>query len=177
VAGVVPRAFGVLGVDGSDPLALTDPMRARKMVVHLLLANTELPADTGPFTLHTSIDNQRMVEIEVWEQASQDLSDDVAANRKVGRGLLRNLPAHLPARSPIEITFAMTETGRLTVHAKEARSGQEVHFDLRIGDLADGLRREADGLGGGRPARRTASGRPGDEPGGRFAAWPATTAC
>ena len=61
IAGVVPRAFGVLGIDGSDPLALTDPMRARKMVVHLLLANTGLPADTGPYTFATSIDNQRMV--------------------------------------------------------------------------------------------------------------------
>ena len=97
VAGVVPRAFGVIGIDGSDPLALTDPARARKMVVHLLLANTELPADTGPYTFVTSIDNQRMVEIEVWEQASQELSDDLAANRKVGRGLLRNLPG-APAR-------------------------------------------------------------------------------
>jgi molecular chaperone DnaK (HSP70) len=143
VAGVVPRAFGVLGVDGSDPLALTDPARARKMVVHLLLANTELPADTGPYTFMTAIENQRMVEIEVWEQVSQDLSDDLAANRKVGRGLLRNLPAHLPAMSPVEITFVMSETGRLTVHGREARSGQEVHFELQIGDLDSGKLREA----------------------------------
>ncbi len=143
VAGVVPRAFGVIGIDGSDPLALTDPARARKMVVHLLLANTELPADTGPYTFATSIDNQRMVEIEVWEQASQELSDDLAANRKVGRGLLRNLPARLPARSPVEITFFMSETGRLTVHGKEAQSGQEVRFELQIGDFDSGRLRQA----------------------------------
>ena len=93
VAGVVPRAFGVIGVDGSDPLAVTDPLRARKVVVHLLLANTELPADTGPYTFATSVDNQRMVQIEVWEQAGPDLSEEPAANRMVGRGILRNLPA------------------------------------------------------------------------------------
>ena len=143
MAGVVPRAFGVIGIDGSDPLALTDPARARKMVVHLLLANTELPADTGPYTFATSIDNQRMVEIEVWEQASQELSDDLAANRKVGRGLLRNLPARLPARSPVEITFFMSETGLLTVHGKEAQSGQEVRFELQIGDFDSGRLRQA----------------------------------
>ena len=143
VAGVVPRAFGVLGADGSDPLALTDPVRARKMVVHLLLANTELQADTGPYTFVTAVENQRMVEIEVWEQAGQDLSDDLAANRKVGRGLLRNFQAHLPARSPIDITFAMSETGRLTVHAKEAQSGQEVRFELQIGDFDSGRLRQA----------------------------------
>ena len=100
VAGVVPRAFGVLGADGSDPLALTDPVRARKMVVHLLLANTELPADTGPYTFVTAVENQRMVEIEVWEQAGRDLSDDLAANRKVGRGLLRNLPGAPAGQEP-----------------------------------------------------------------------------
>ena len=59
---VVPRGFGVKSLDGSDPLALTDPMRARQIIVHLLPANTALPADTGPFTFLTAIDNQRMVE-------------------------------------------------------------------------------------------------------------------
>ncbi len=134
IAGVVPRAFGVLGIDGSDPAALTDPMRARRMVVHLLLANTELPADTGPYTFVTAIDNQRMVEIEVWEQAGPELSDDLAANRRVGKGMLRNLPANLPARSPVEVTFFMSETGRLTVHAKQ-QSGSDVRFELQIGDF------------------------------------------
>jgi molecular chaperone DnaK len=135
IAGVVPRAFGILGIDGSDPAALTDPLRARRMVVHLLLANTELPADTGPYSFATVMDNQRMVEIEVWEQAGPELSDDLAANRKVGKGMLRNLPAGLPARTPIEVTFFMSETGRLTVHAKEQQSGSDVRFDLQIGDF------------------------------------------
>ncbi len=143
VTGVVPRAFGVLGVDGSDPLALTDPMRARRMVAHLLLANTALPADTGPYTFATSLDNQRMVQIEVWEQADPDLSEDLTANRKVGKGMLRNLPANLPARSPIEVTFYLSETGRLTVHAREPRSGSDVHFDLQIGDFDSTRLRQA----------------------------------
>jgi molecular chaperone DnaK len=143
IAGVVPRAFGILGIDGSDPVALTDPMRARRMVVHLLLANTELPADTGPYSFATSIDNQRMVEVEVWEQAGQELSDDLAANRRVGRGMLRNLPARLPARSPIEVTFFMSETGRLTVHAKEQQSGSDVRFELQIGDFDSSRIRQA----------------------------------
>lgn len=143
IAGVVPRAFGVLGIDGSDPIASTDPVRARRMVVHLLLANTGLPADTGPYTFFTVIDNQRMVEIEVWEQAGPELSDDLASNRRVGRGTLRNLPPHMPPRSPIEVTFFMSETGQLTVHAKERRSGSDVRFELRIGDFDSGRLHEA----------------------------------
>lgn len=143
IAGVVPRAFGVRGIDGSDPLALTDPIHARQMVVHLLLANTPLPADTGPYTFMTAIPNQRMVEIEVWEQTAEELSDDLTDNRKVGRGLLRNLPPNLPAGTPVDVTFSLSETGRLTVHAREQQSGSDVQFDLQIGDFDSGRLRQA----------------------------------
>jgi molecular chaperone DnaK len=135
VAAVIPRAFGVRGIDGRDPLAVSDPANARQIVVHLLPANTTLPADTGPYTFHTTIDNQRMVGVEVWEQVGPVESEDLAENRKVGEGMLRNLPPRLPARTPVEITFFMAETGLLTVHATEPGSGADLRFDLQIGDL------------------------------------------
>ena len=135
VATVVPRAFGVKSIDGRDPLALTDPVRARQIIVHLLPANTQLPTDTGPFTFHTSIDNQRFVGIEVWEQAGPVASEDLAENRKVGEGMLRNLPARLPPQTPIEVTFYMSGTGLLTVEATEPRSGSDLRFELQIGGL------------------------------------------
>jgi hypothetical protein len=84
-----------------------------------------------------------MVEIEVWEQAGAELSDDLADNRKAGRGLLRNLPANLPAGSPVDVTFYLSETGRLTVHAREQQSGADVQFDLQIGDFDSGRLRQA----------------------------------
>lgn len=135
VATVVPRGFGVKGIDGRDPLALTDPVRARQIVIHLLPANTPLPADTGPYPFHTVMENQRMVGIEVWEQAGAVESEDLTDNRKIGEGLLRNLPARLPARTQIEVTFFMSETGVLTVHAAEPRSGSDIRFELQIGNL------------------------------------------
>jgi molecular chaperone DnaK len=135
VATVVPRGFGVRGIDGADPLAVTDPARARQIIVHLLPANTPLPTDTGPYTFHTAIDNQRLVSIEVWEQAGPLESGDLADNRKIGDGMLRNIPARLPARTPIEVTFLMSETGLLSVHATEPGSGSDLRFDLQIGDL------------------------------------------
>jgi molecular chaperone DnaK len=121
--------------DAGDPLATTDPAAARKIIVHLLTANTQLPADTGPYTFHTAIDNQRMVIIEVWEQAGQVESDELEANRKIGEGMLKNIPPRLPARTPIEVTFLMAETGLLSVHATEPGSGSALRFDLQIGDL------------------------------------------
>ena len=135
VASVIPRGFGVKGLDGNDPLAVTDPMRARQIIIHLLPANTPLPADTGPYTFHTAIDNQRMVVVEVWEQAGPVESDDLADNRKIGQGWLRNIPPRLPAGTPIEITFLMSETGLLSVHATQPGSGSDLRFDLQIGDL------------------------------------------
>lgn len=137
VTTVVSRGFGVMSLDGRDPLALTDPLRARKMVVHLLPANTPLPEDTGPFTFHTSMDNQRMVAVEVWEQAGEVQSEELADNRKIGQGLL-TIPARLPAQTPIEVTFYMSETGQLTVRATEPDSGLNLRFDLQIGDLDQG---------------------------------------
>ncbi|MCI2416179.1 Hsp70 family protein [Saccharopolyspora sp. K220] len=134
VATVVPRAFGVKALDPRDPLALTDPLRARQMVAHLLQANTELPADTGPYPFQTAIDNQRMAEIEVWEQAGPTASEELADNTKVGHGMLTGIPAR-PAGCRIEITFYMSETGALTVHAKELEGGNDVRFDLAIGGM------------------------------------------
>jgi molecular chaperone DnaK (HSP70) len=134
VTGVVPKAFGVMAVDASDPRALTDPLRARKMIAHLLPANTPLPADSGPYPFAVAVDKQRMVEIEVWEQAGEFESEELAENVRIGRGRLRNLPPR-PAGSPFEVTFFMSETGTLTVHAVEPISGAEVRFDLQIGGM------------------------------------------
>lgn len=149
VATVVPRGFGVCAIDGRDPLAATDPVRARKMIVHLLPANTSLPADSGPFTAQTAMDNQRIVAVEVWEQVSETESDELADNRKIGEGLLRNLPPRLPAYTPIEVTFFMSETGVLTVQATHPESGTDLQFDLRIGGLdkagMDKARKSVDG--------------------------------
>jgi molecular chaperone DnaK len=133
VAAVVPRGFGVKAVDGRDPLALTDPLRARQIVLHLLPANTLLPADSGPYTFATAIDNQRLVGIEVWEQAGPEESEEPAANRKIGEGMLKHLPPRLPAGTRFEVTFFMSETGLLTVHASEPSSGSDVQFELQIG--------------------------------------------
>jgi len=135
VTTVIPRAFGVKTIDGADPVAQTDPINARQLVVHLLQANTPLPADTGPYTFLTAIENQRMIGIEVWEQAGAVASESVEENRRVGEGRLRDLPARLPARTPLEVTFFMSETGVLSVHAIEPRSGRDVRFDLQIGGL------------------------------------------
>jgi molecular chaperone DnaK len=134
VTTVVPRAFGVKATDPRDPLFETNPLSARQMIVHLLRANTPLPADTGPYPFATAIRNQRMVEIEVWEQTGAVESEELSDNTRIGSGFLRDLPAR-PMGAPFEVTFEMSATGTLSVHAIEPDSGAEVRFDLQIGGL------------------------------------------
>ncbi|GLW61884.1 molecular chaperone DnaK [Actinomadura rubrobrunea] len=135
VTTVVPRGFGVKVIDHNDPRAATDPMRARYYIVHLLPADTPLPADTGPVTFFTAFDNQPGLEVEVWEQNGPESSEELADNTLIGRGKLRDLPPRLPKGTPIQITFSMNETGLLTVAAVEPRSGRNVRFDLQIGGM------------------------------------------
>lgn len=134
VATVVPRAFGLKVVDITDPMFKVDPHRAREYVSHLLTANTLLPADTGPQTFQTVVNNQRVVKLEVWEQAGSIASEELEHNTHIGEGKLSDLPPR-PAGAPFQVIFHMTETGLLKVHAREADSGQEVRFEIQIGGL------------------------------------------
>jgi molecular chaperone DnaK (HSP70) len=142
VATVVPRAFGLKIVDSRDPVFKTDPGRARELVAHLLTANTELPADTGPQTFYTVADNQDSVQLEVWEQAGSVASEELEHNTHIGDGMLTQLPSR-PAGAPFEVTFFMNETGLLTVHGREGGSGREVRFEIQIGGLEEAEVRKA----------------------------------
>jgi molecular chaperone DnaK (HSP70) len=134
VATVVPRAFGLKVLDQSDPLYRIDPRRARSRITHLLNANTPLPADTGPQGFATVAENQRNVQLEVWEQAGAVASENPEHNTHIGQGRLEELPPG-PAGMPFEVVFHMTETGLLQVHAWEERSKREVRFEIQIGRL------------------------------------------
>jgi molecular chaperone DnaK (HSP70) len=142
VATVVPRAFGIKVVDTKDPVFRRDPDRARNYISHLLTANTALPADAGPETFCTIVDNQREVRLEVWEQAGSVASEEVEHNAHIGEGMLTELPPR-PAGAPFDVIFHMTETGLLKVHGREGKSGREVRFEIQIGGLDEEQVRKA----------------------------------
>ncbi|WP_143446873.1 Hsp70 family protein [Kibdelosporangium aridum] len=139
------RAIGVKAVDSQDPLAVDNPIRAKAIIVHLLSANTPLPADSGPYPFSTAVRNQRLLEIEIWEQTGPVESSDVEHNIQIGRGVLR-LPPGLPAHSSIEITFSLSEAGTLGVHAVEPNSGAQGRFELQIGETVAAVRADIVGV-------------------------------
>ena len=144
VTTVVPRAFGLKVVDQNDPVYKIDPSRARR--VHLAPAHRQHAAACRhrPAGLRTVADNQREVQLEVWEQAGAIASDEPEHNTHIGEGRLRDLPRR-PAGTPFEVVFHMTETGLLQVHAREAEVRPR-------GPVRDPDRRP--GRNGGRRGRR-----------------------
>jgi molecular chaperone DnaK len=142
VTTVVPRAFGLKVTDHTDPLFKIDPSRAREYISHLLSANTTLPAETAPRPFETIADNQRAVQLEVWEQAGAIASEELSHNTRIGQGRLEELPPR-PAGAPFLVVFQMTETGLLTVHAWEESSKREIRFTLEIGNLNETQVQEA----------------------------------
>jgi molecular chaperone DnaK len=142
VATVVPRAFGIKVSDFIDPSGRKDESNLKHSVEHLLTANTALPSDTGPREFCTLFDNQTGVRLEVWEQAGSVASPELEYNTHIGEGMLTDLPPR-PAGAPFDVTFFMTETGLLKVHAVEQKSGNEVRFEIQIGSMTEEQVREA----------------------------------
>src|ERR1022692_3564014 len=87
-------------------------------------------------------DNQRQVRLQVWEQAGSKASEELEHNTHIGEGMLADLPPR-PAGAPFEVTFYMTETGLLKVHAQEEKSGRSVRFEIQIGGMTEEQVREA----------------------------------
>jgi molecular chaperone DnaK len=101
-------------------------------IIHLLPANTLLPADTGPISFSTVVENQAMIEIEVWEANSGTESDALEDHVLIGRGLLHLPPGGL-GRAIVHVTFHVSEDGLLTVTATNPDNAEELEFDLTIG--------------------------------------------
>lgn len=135
-ATVVPRGIGVKAIDPSDPMVEINPMKARMVVQHMLMAGETLPAKSEPYPFGVVLANSRMAEIEVWEQNGVDDSMELSANRLVGKGFLRDMPPK-PKGAHILIWFEMSDTGDLSVHASDPDSRAQVRFELRIEGLTE----------------------------------------
>lgn len=131
VATVVPRAFGIKVVDFDER---DDEVFS---VVHVLRANTPLPARTQPERFVTAYPNQVEISVEVWEQSGSVESSDLADNSSIAEGVISGLP-RLAKGSPIDVTFSMELDGLLRVHAVELTTNKDLHIELRIqGGLSD----------------------------------------
>jgi molecular chaperone DnaK (HSP70) len=126
---VVPRSFGVLLADSHD-------QEGREFVAHTVHQNDPLPATaTTPFS--TIVNGQDRVRVQVFEQAGDLPSPEVAHNRRVLDGELTGLPP-LPAGATIEVTLRVTEDGLLAVTATEPRSRATLTLEAYVDGVVDG---------------------------------------
>jgi molecular chaperone DnaK len=132
---VVPRAFGIKTLATDDDGNPKDCEYGPFYVTHLLLPNTQLPAsETKQFL--TPYENQREINIEIWEQAGPRASDNPEDNNQIGDVAITRLPP-LPKGSKIDVTFNMDVNGALQIVAQEKMTGQTVTSTIQIGDLSD----------------------------------------
>ena len=128
VTNVCSRGFGVkLLRSGADP-GTENP--ADFHIDHVIPPQTPLPAEPEQKTYGTTVNNQTSVQIELWEQAGTDLSEDLAHNKYLGDGTI-SLPGTDPAGEPFAVSLTMTESGRLRAHASH-RSGSELDFEVEV---------------------------------------------
>ena len=133
---VVPRAFGVAVIDRqdeSDDAPEPPGPDTRFVVQHLLSANTPLPAERTE-RFFTAYPDQTEITVEIWEQEGAIASAEPEHNKHIGSATIQRLPPR-PAHSPVDVTFAMNESGRLHVVAQELESGGTGTVEITIGDV------------------------------------------
>lgn len=105
-----------------------------KVINHVMIPrNTRLPAEVSR-TFKTNADNQQRVNVQVIEGDAPD----PAACTLIGNCRISDLPPGLPKGSPIEVTYAFDESGRVVVRARDKTGGREAHIEIeRRGGLSD----------------------------------------
>jgi molecular chaperone DnaK len=126
---VVSRSFGVLVRDSHDPKG------TRELVVHAVHRNAPLPA-SATVIFCTIVNGQDRVRIQIFEQAGDLPSEEVADNRRVLDGELSNLPP-LRAGSKIEVTVRVSADGLLSVTAREPRSRKSLDLQAYVDGVVD----------------------------------------
>jgi molecular chaperone DnaK len=144
VVNVLPKAIGVKLLDTSKPGWEDDPEGA-SYIEHLIPAQTTLASETQTLVANTVVPNQPAIEIEIWEQAGEVPSPDLAANHRVDNaGLIEGLATYtLPAGSPVNIQIEADAEGIVHLQATEPTSGKALEMNVRISVLSEEEMEEA----------------------------------
>ena len=107
--------------------------------VPLIRRNTPIPASHSE-VFYTMFDNQKAVEVTVFQGEAPDALDNIEIGRFVVEGLRQ-----VPAGNPIVLDFSIDINGILQVRAREKKSGLEftITIDNAISRFADGKLEEA----------------------------------
>ena len=133
VSNVTSRGFGVIVMDRETSTEYVD---------FLAHANDALPITVSEL-YYTNVDDQRVVQIQVVEQATSVESAKPADNKVIIEGPIDNIPAGFPRGTPVEVTFAMGRDQTIEVTARHAAVAEPLVLRIEVG-VSSAAMREAE---------------------------------
>ncbi len=132
VSNVTSRGFGVIVMDRESSTEYVD---------FLAHANDTLPI-TVTELYYTNVDDQRVVQIQVVEQATSVESARPADNKVIIEGPIDDIPAGFPRGTPVEVTFAMGRDQTIEVTARHAAVTEPLVLRIEVGVSSPAMREE-----------------------------------
>ena len=130
VSNVTSRGFGVVVMDRETSTEYVD---------FLAHANDALPITVSEL-YYTNVDDQRVVQIQVVEQATSVESAKPADNKVIIEGPIDNIPAGFPRGTPVEVTFAMGRDQTIEVTARHAAVAEPLVLRIEVGVSSAAMR-------------------------------------
>ena len=100
-------------------------------IVNQIYKNTEIPC-RYELNAGTQVANQTSVNIEIFENASNDEYVEEELCKPLVDGELGPLPENLPAGAPIDVVFKIDENGLLSIDAEHKPSGATKHLEVNL---------------------------------------------
>jgi molecular chaperone DnaK len=126
--GVLPKAFGVKLQDFENP--------DRFYVRHLAFANDPLPTGDRTLAVQAVHHTQRVVLIELYEQAGTVVSEELSANNPLtnGSGRITGIPPQPFGKlAKVDIVMSIDEDGLLQLRATERSTGNDLVIKVTVG--------------------------------------------
>ncbi|KUF06680.1 Hsp70 family protein [Leucobacter sp. G161] len=130
ITSVLPRSIGVLIHTSRDPYT------EEPYVAHFIHANTPLPVTRYEHAVATMVANQEHARIQIFEQAGNVSSSQVADNRPLIEGELSGIPAS-PAGSKVSLWVTVSADGRVRLEATAGHQQQPVVVEAFMHGVLD----------------------------------------
>ncbi len=130
VSNVTSRGFGVIVMDRESNTEYVD---------FLAHATDSLPITVSEL-YYTNVDDQRVVQIQVVEQATSVESATPTDNKVIIEGPIDDIPAGFPRGTPVEVTFSMGRDQTIEVTARHAAVAVPLVLRIEVGVSSNAMR-------------------------------------
>lgn len=132
IGGGKPQAIKIINVISQCvAIKLIVDDNGTEKIVNQIYKNTEIP-HTKPLRVGTVVENQTSVNMEFFENNSDEefVPEDMC--KPLIQGELGPLPDNLPKGAPVELLFNINEQGLLTIDAKDLTGGATKHLEVQL---------------------------------------------